>query len=406
MRIIRVMGCPSFRYASQERYLVKFASDCKALKHQLSIVYENHPSSSSFQDKLKSVSADIFTIGPKRSKWKPSEGSPGNVYPKFLNLSPLLSFFKQIYWFFNIRKITNLQRIIQSQKVDIIHSYFEPSNYAILLGKLQSKKTFVTIGNPVTNKNISKLGFFEFIGIFWLAIFPLYFVDKIIVLSNEIKSQLISFGINKSRISIIPSGIDTKYFSRDMARTKDIKSELGIEDEFIIGFTGRLDKQKNLIFTLEIFAEVLKTLPSAKLILVGDGSMSQKIKQKIRELDLEQNVIMTGLRDDIRDILSVFNLYLSTSLYEGKSSSVMESISLGVPVLSSNYKSAKETIVNGVNGFIIKSQNKKDFTDKIIHLERNRNELSKLVETTRNYSACFDFSIRSKRTIDEYVMSK
>lgn len=117
---------------------------------------------------------------------------------------------------------------------------------------------------------------------------------------------------------IVNNGVDfSKYdFSDEEITAK--KKELGLKkDDVIIGNIGRMEEQKNQLFLLDIFNAVHEKNHHAKLMLIGDGSLRNKILNKIVQLELTDDVLYLGERNDIPALLSVMDIFLLPSLYEG-----------------------------------------------------------------------------------------
>ena len=96
---------------------------------------------------------------------------------------------------------------------------------------------------------------------------------------------------------------------------------------------GRFFPQKNQIFLLEIFEKVLKKCSSARLVLVGVGTLKNKIEQIIKEKNLQDKVLLLGLRSDIPELLQAFDCYVFPSLFEGLVISAIEAQASGLPCI-------------------------------------------------------------------------
>ncbi|MEY8446051.1 glycosyltransferase family 1 protein [Enterococcus ratti] len=117
---------------------------------------------------------------------------------------------------------------------------------------------------------------------------------------------------------IVNNGVDfTQYqFSEEEKAAK--KRELGLSDEnLIIGNIGRMEEQKNQMFLLDIFEAVHQKNQQAKLLLIGNGSLKNQLLNKIDQLKLADAVLYLGEREDIPALLSIMDIFLLPSLYEG-----------------------------------------------------------------------------------------
>lgn len=139
-----------------------------------------------------------------------------------------------------------------------------------------------------------------------------------------------------SRWQVMHCGIDLDVF--DIATEKNMRREFGFsENDFVIGHVGGLNPEKNHFFLLEAFSSVLKKLPQVKLLLVGDGPLYDDIREKSDELGISQNIVMTGVRQDVPQILkNGVDLFVFPSEYEGLGLSVIEAQAAGLPCIISD----------------------------------------------------------------------
>lgn len=144
------------------------------------------------------------------------------------------------------------------------------------------------------------------------------------------------FGKNK-KVFVLHNAISVDRFIFDRDKREKIRAELSVDsDTFLIGHVGRFSVEKNHAFMIRVFSDIIKVLPNAKLLLVGDGGLRQQTEALAKELSMENNVIFTGKRHDIPDILSGMDVFWLPSLFEGVPLSVIEAQASGLAcVLSS-----------------------------------------------------------------------
>lgn len=118
-------------------------------------------------------------------------------------------------------------------------------------------------------------------------------------------------------VKLINNAIDVdKFIYNEEIRIK-IREELKIEDKLVIGHIGRFVEQKNHIGILEIFNEIHKKNEKSVLLLIGDGPLLNQIKEKVKDLNLQNNVIFLGKRNDVNVLMQGMDVFLLPSLYEG-----------------------------------------------------------------------------------------
>jgi glycosyltransferase involved in cell wall biosynthesis len=126
------------------------------------------------------------------------------------------------------------------------------------------------------------------------------------------------------------NAIDTSKYQFSQETRNRVRSELGLEESFVVGHIGRFIDAKNHGFLLEIFQEVLRREPHAKLLLIGDGPNRKAIEEKIELLKLGQAVIYAGFRSDVPEMLQAMDVFLFPSLYEGLPVTLIEAQASGL----------------------------------------------------------------------------
>ena len=116
---------------------------------------------------------------------------------------------------------------------------------------------------------------------------------------------------------IIHNAINLEKFSYNEEVRNQIRNELGIENNLVIGHVGRFDYQKNHEFLIDIFNEVNKKNSNAVLLLIGKGKLESKIKSKVESYGLSENVKFLGVRKDVNKLYQAMDCFVLPSHYEG-----------------------------------------------------------------------------------------
>lgn len=154
--------------------------------------------------------------------------------------------------------------------------------------------------------------------------------------------------IKKGRAILIHNAIDLSIFRYDKNARMRIKTDFMIPaGTSIVGHIGRFNRQKNHLFLLDIFNEIHKQNHNTVLMLVGKGELEEEIKEKIKALNLEKSVVLTGVRSDIPTLLSAMDVLVFPSFYEGMPNTVIEAQATGLPCLISD-TITKEANVTGL----------------------------------------------------------
>ena len=158
------------------------------------------------------------------------------------------------------------------------------------------------------------------------------------------------------KLITIYSGID---FSSYVARRPviDVKRQLGLEDACpILGCIGRLSEQKAQHYLIEAVALLKDKHPQIKLLLVGEGNLRSRLERQVQNLGLCANVSLLGERNDIADLLNVFDVYVMSSRWEGVGRALTEAMYWGLPVVATAVNGAKELILHEETGLVVPTQ--------------------------------------------------
>ena len=153
----------------------------------------------------------------------------------------------------------------------------------------------------------------------------------------------------KEDISMLRNGVDLNVFRYDSNDREAIRKEFGLGEKLVIGHIGRFHKQKNHQFLLEIFKEISVWREDAILLLVGTGELEEQICERIKSLNLEGRVILTGQRFDIPQLLSAMDAFVFPSFYEGMPNVVIEAQATGLPCIIADTITKEANITGLVN---------------------------------------------------------
>lgn len=142
------------------------------------------------------------------------------------------------------------------------------------------------------------------------------------------------FPKNKDTI-IIPNGINTCDFIYDINESKKLKRELKIDGKYVLGHVGRFHSAKNHEFLIDVFSEYNKLNDNSVLVLLGEGSLVNSIKEKVSKLALDDKVLFLGNRNPISEYLQIIDYFVFPSIYEGMPGSVVEAQAMGIKCLVS-----------------------------------------------------------------------
>lgn len=157
--------------------------------------------------------------------------------------------------------------------------------------------------------------------------------------------------MRKGQIKVIYNGIRPEDFAFDKVTREKKRTELGLENQLVVGHVGRFMRQKNHKFIVEIFHKIYLSRPDAKLLFIGDGQLRSEIEMLVKELNLEDAVIFLGVRTDVQELLNAMDVFLFPSLHEGLSVVAIEAQANGLPIVASDAMTVETKITNCLEFF-------------------------------------------------------
>lgn len=138
------------------------------------------------------------------------------------------------------------------------------------------------------------------------------------------------------KFEVVKNAIDVEQYRFDAALREKVRKEWQMENCVVYSHVGIYMPAKNHKFLIAFFHEIVKKQPSAKLLLIGEGGLREEIERQVDELNLQEHVILTGIRSDVPELLQMTDVFLFPSIYEGLPLSVIEAQAAGLPCLISD----------------------------------------------------------------------
>ncbi|SFR58746.1 Glycosyltransferase involved in cell wall bisynthesis [Marinobacter daqiaonensis] len=180
---------------------------------------------------------------------------------------------------------------------------------------------------------------------------------NVVAISEATRKALARYEfVPAGKIQVVYNGI--KGLVRDPEAVSAVRQQEGIPDGHrVLGTVARLDPVKNQAMMLEAFARVLPRWPDTWLLMVGDGPARTSLEQQARTLGIADRVIFTGFRPEPADYLAAMDLFLLTSHTEGTSMTLLEAMSLGIPVIATAVGGNPEIVGDGETGLLVPTDN-------------------------------------------------
>ena len=264
--------------------------------------------------------------------------------------------------------LIDLAKIIQREKPDIIHNFTIKANiYGSITGRLFSGakiyNTVTGLGYVYTDNKLSSLLLRLIIKSLWL--FALNF-SQLVMFMNKTDLETMGKFIFLPRKVVIPGhGVDTKEFSRAKVNKRYLDNIIAdnpeIRKSIVITTVGRLIRHKGIYEFIEAARNILSKYPGLLFVIVGltDSLNPSRIsKTEISKINNERILFLYN-RDDVREILSLSDIFVLASYREGAPQVIIEAMSMGLPIITTDVAGCNERVINGYNGFLVRHKDSK-----------------------------------------------
>jgi glycosyltransferase involved in cell wall biosynthesis len=232
--------------------------------------------------------------------------------------------------------------------------------------------------------------------------------NKIIAVSDFTKRELLQYyKVKEDKIRVIHNGVDINKFqpAGDKRKTKEA---LGFNlDDIVILSVGRLYARKGLFTLIESMPAVVRRFPRAKFIISGKGQ-SDELKKLVRHaarLGVKDNIVFTGYFPDrkLPKLYQAADVFAFSTFYENLPFAVLEALSSGLPVVTTNVGGIPEMIESGRNGFLVQPFNSRELSDRLLYFLEHPNAASEMSFLARKtILERFDWRLIVKKVLKVY----
>jgi glycosyltransferase involved in cell wall biosynthesis len=277
----------------------------------------------------------------------------------------------------NIKSIYALVNLIRKNQYDLVHVH---TPIAAILGRVAAKIAgvkrivYTSHGLPFHDRSSPK----EYTLYSNVEKFAALLTDLILSQNHEDIATAKKLGLcPPEKIAYLGNGVDIDRFKCDRldpAHQAQLRKSLGIPDtaNLIIGTIGRLTRKKGSGYLIEATAKLVSQFPNLHVLIIG-GEFSTdpepfhtEITEQIRSLGIQNNVTLTGIRQDIPEILGLLDIFtLPTFTHEGLPRSIVEAMSMGLPVVATNIRGCREAVIDGETGLIVPPQDSEKLAEAL-----------------------------------------
>ena len=280
------------------------------------------------------------------------------------------------------RAFLKLYRLFRSRKYSIVHTHVTKAG---LLGRLAARcagipgivHTFHSVPFEMNGQLRSKayIALERFVGLF---------THDLACVGDVLRQQIAAWHIApEKKLVTIHSGIDFACYVPQYTPI-EMKRQLGVEEAWpIVGSIGRLCEQKAQNYLVESIARLKEQYPNTHLLLVGEGDLRPLLEQRIRDLHLSSHVSLLGERDDIADLLNIFDVYAMSSLWEGVGRALTEAMYWSLPVVTTPVNGVTELIQDEETGLLVPPRDPQALATAITRLASDRELAQRLGKNAR-----------------------
>lgn len=280
---------------------------------------------------------------------------------------------RQIAFLKDIKAFWKIYGFIKKEGFDIVHTH---TSKAGILGRWAAKLagTKIIVHTPHGHIFYGYFSWFKTKLFIYLERLTALITDRIITLTYRGKEEHLKYRIARpDKFVPIYSGIEVEKFTNFKVDIIKEKERLNIPpDTPVIGTVSRLEPIKGIQYLISCLPDIVKVFPALKVFIVGDGSQRETLEHYVKNLNLSESVIFKGECEDIRQILSIFGIFILPSLNEGMGRCLLEAQALGVPVVATKVGGIPEVVKDGLTGTLVPARNPKVMAEAIINLLKNR----------------------------------
>ncbi len=214
-------------------------------------------------------------------------------------------------------------------------------------------------------------------------LYPLAFDAEIGVsqfITQNLDQRRIAKRLGRQAITIY-NAVDINRFKSHNKDRLIIRRENGIPDDaFVLGSVGRLSRQKGYDILLDAAVEIIQTIKSAYIVIIGEGEDAEILKQKAFDLQIENRVLFTGPRPDVEQLLSTMDLFICSSRWEGLSTAVLESMAAGIPIIATDIPGNRELLQHGISAWFVPSEDPNALANGVIECYQNQQRSKEFAE--------------------------
>lgn len=254
----------------------------------------------------------------------------------------------------DLRGFVVLRRLMKNRDVGVVHTHSSVDSW---LAALSGKSLRLPV---VRSRHVSIRVHRRRALVYALA-------DRIITSGATIKGVVAAAGVNPDKIVSIPTGVDLGLFHPGVSGNR-VRAELGLDGP-AVGIVANVRGSKGHRYFLEAAREILQSRPDTRFVIVGDGVGFDDVRRRVAEMRLERDVVMTGFRRDIPELMVALDvLVVASTKSEGIPQVILQALAVGTPVAATAAGGVPEIIRDGENGRLVPPADPHALSETILRL--------------------------------------
>jgi len=282
------------------------------------------------------------------------ENNLGELEREGIRIITIPELVRRIHPYYDLKALFILIRIFRREHPHIVHTHTSKTG---ILGRWAA----FFAGVPVIIHTPHGHIFWGYFGRLKTVVYILLekisalITDMLVMLTEQEKRDHLGVHVApEEKFTVIHSGVNLRRFKNVPVDPSEMKRKLGIpEDSLVVGTAGRLTPVKGPEYLIQAAKEITAVRQDVSFVFLGDGEIRNQLEAMVEQLGLKENVKFLGWRQDVAEVMSIFDIFVLPSLNEGMGRVLVEAMALGKPIVASDIGGIPDLVVQGENGYLV-----------------------------------------------------
>lgn len=213
-------------------------------------------------------------------------------------------------------------------------------------------------------------------------------IDKALAVSHACKRDLVKMkGISPDKVVVVQNGRDlVNFHPEDTSRRTELRKKYGYNPaDYVFGVFARLNHQKGHKYLLTAIKILKDQGITVKVVFVGDGELKDPLMAQCRELEISEQIVFAGFQKDMPGFLSMVDVMVLPSLYEGLPLCVIEALAMEKPVIATAVDGTPEIVIPDRTGILIEAEDTEGLAEALSFALKNRESIQQMAKNGREF---------------------